>query len=216
MKQFEVIFDYFNEKFFNKQLSAQQFCFDISKKYTMRWSDNQIIIGFEFISLNEYEVLLSIIHEMIHIDNFSNRIEDVGINQYHKKQFMQVALDLGFYVIKHKCQGWSIISPVPPRNITNHMSVKFPNAISNRQLKTIIDEIKFDKKEFKKTVDEILHAITNAPANKTFFLKYKCDCPEPHNSIRSGRRPLGAQKIHPSAACRLCGSNYVCVSQLVD
>lgn len=216
MKQFEVIFDYFNQKCFNNQLPTQQFCLDISKKYIMRWSDNQITIGLEFVSLNEYEIILSILHEMIHLSNYLNRIEDVGINQYHKKQFLQVALDLGFYVIKHKCQGWSIISPVPPRNIMNQMSVKTPLANLNLQLKTMLKDIKYDKNDFKQTVDSIAQIIVNAPASKTFFLKYKCNCPEPHNSIRSGRRPIDAQKSHPSAVCRLCGQSFVCVSEIPD
>lgn len=216
MKPFEVIYNYFNNSFFQNKLPLAEFSFDVSKKYPMRWVDGCIIIGSEFVSLNEYEIVLSIIHEMIHIYNDVNRIEDVGINQYHKKQFLELALQLGFFVIKHKSQGWSIISPIPPRNAINSISVKCPMQTRNKILIENISNLDLDKKEFKQIIKNIYASIVNTPASKTFFLKYQCKCPEPHNSIRSGRRPIGDQKNHPNAMCKLCGNDFICVSEIPD
>jgi len=216
MKQFEVIYSYFNNSLFNNELPRQEFIFDINKKFPLRWDKSNIIIGAEFLSLNAYEFFISIIHEMIHIKSHQAGLDDLGINQYHKKDFLKMALNLGFFVIKHKSQGWSIISPISPRNATNCIAVKSPNVNRNCSLLDVLSNVNYNVQEFKNQVKDLHDAIIKNPPSKTFFLKYQCQCPDPHNSIRSGRRPNGAGMEHPDAMCKTCGSDYLCVSDLPD
>ena len=211
MKNFEVVFDGLNASLFGGEIPGAKFTFDISKKFAMRWDQESVVIGSEFVSLNCLDFLIALVHEMVHMQCRRLRLDDLGINQYHKKDFMSVALSLGFFVVKHKSQGWSIISPVAPRNTTNSLAVKVPVADSNRALCETLDNIKFDREGFKRDMATLQTAIMQNPPSKTFFLKYVCGCPEPHNSIRSGRRPLSG-KNHPAAMCKSCGADYVCVS----
>lgn len=228
MKQFEVIYGYFNSALFSNGLPQQEFIFDVNKKFPLRWDKRNIVIGSEFVSLNAYEFFISIIHEMIHIKSYETGLDDLGINQYHKKDFLTTALDLGFFVIKHKSQGWSIISPIAPRNAiatrnaiakrnaTNCVTVKSPSITRNSSLLDVLSNVNFDFEEFRNQVKNLHDLIIKNPPSKTFFLKYQCLCPEPHNSIRSGRRPSGSGMQHPDAMCKTCGSDYHCVSELPD
>ena len=211
MKQFEALYDHLNKCLFKGEMPPPKFTFDISKKFAMRWDRDSIVIGSELVSLNGFDFLISLAHEMIHIQCDRLRLEDLGINQYHKKDFMNVALSLGFFVVKHKSQGWSIISPVAPRNTTNSLAVKIPSADSNRALAETLETCRLDRESFRREMASLQEAILQSPPSKTFFLKYVCGCPEPHNSIRSGRRPLSKNQ-HPDAMCKTCGADYVCVS----
>ena len=216
MRQFEVIYNYFNHALFNDNLPNQEFKLDVNKKFALRWDKKDIVIGSEFVSLNIYEFYVSVIHEMIHIRCHQSGLNDLGINQYHKKDFLKIALDLGFFVIKHNSQGWSIISPIPPRNAINCIAVKAPNATRNCSLLDVLSDVDCNLQELRTEIESLHHSIISNPPSKTFFLKYQCSCPEPHNSIRSGRRPLGVGMEHPDAMCKTCGSDYLCVSELPD
>ena len=216
MKQFEVIYNYFNNALFNNNLPFQEFKLDANKKFPLRWDRQHIIIGSEFVSLNTFEFFILLIHEMVHIKCHEFGLDDLGINQYHKKDFLKLALDLGFFVIKHKSQGWSIISPIAPRNAVNCIAVKSPNSIRNYALFDILSNIDCNFQELKNELDSIYRVIRGNPPSKTFFLKYRCRCPEPHNSIRSGRRPVGNNREHPDAMCKTCRSDYLCVSELPE
>ena len=52
--------------------------------------------------------------------------------------------------------------------------------------------------EAKKDVERII----SKSKTRQYFLKYICNCPEPHNSIRSGRRSLNVN-------CGECGYKFV-------
>ena len=215
MKSFDDVFDFLNEKLFNSNLSKPTFKVDIAKKYAMRIENRHIVFGCEFVALNDYEIFLSLLHEMIHLTNNQNNLKDTGINQYHKKEFLKAGIKLGFFVIKHKSQGWSILSPIPPRNTTNKILVKEPEFNDNKNLIDILSSINISK-ELRLSIKEIQTEILKNPPSKTYFIKYQCQCPEPHNSIRSGRRPIGRTQSHPDAMCKTCKSDYMCVSTIDD
>ena len=213
MRQFKAIFDHFNSIFFQGSLSQPKYELDVSKKYAIRWDClDTIIFGCEFVSLNSFEIKLGILHEMLHMQNKISGAIDIGINQYHKKEFLNAALNIGLHVVKHKNQGWSIISPFPPRNTVNSVSAKSPTLVKSRILMDTFSNITIDSQEFKREVKDICDSILRNPPSKTFFLKYQCRCPEPHNSIRSGRRPMGNPPTHPDAMCKTCRFDYICTS----
>lgn len=42
-----------------------------------------------------------------------------------------------------------------------------------------------------------------------YFMKYQCKCKPPHNSIRSGCRPDGPNRLN--IICKDCGQPFTCV-----
>jgi hypothetical protein len=214
--EYENAFKYFNALFFKDRLRLPKFQFDATKKFAMRCSEDELTIGSEIINCSIFESLINLLHEMIHMHNSKRQIVDLGINQYHKKEFLHVGLELGFFVIKHRRQGWCLLSTFMPRNVTYKANVKVPDAEDNRKLIDSISTILQNRSSFCKDYRYFNSQIERLSPPKPFLLKYQCCCAAPHNSIRSGRRPVMPSNSHPSAMCKACGSDFICTSKLPD
>ena len=210
--ELDRIFMIFNKAFFGGNLEPITYTIQPKKKFSLRWLNESMVIGAEFIDLEHTEILSLILHEMVHISNHQNRLLDVTTNQYHNKNFLKTALDVGFVVIKHKTQGWSITSTMYPRNVVEKAFVKCPNKDIFRLRNNIFDSTIIDKQLLKTGCVDIKNRIKNEKPTKNFFLKYQCNCTPPHNSIRSGRRPDGPNA--PNLMCLDCRSIFQCVTDL--
>ena len=216
VSELERIFGILNKELFGGELEPVHFTFQLKKKISLRWMADldRLVIGADFSNLELEDVPVVILHEMIHISNHQKRLPDVTANQYHNKNFLKVAVDVGFVVIKHKTQGWAITSMVYPRNVVQHVYIKRPCKVASQRLNKIFDSIVLDKKAFKAGLADIRDRIRVEKPTKTYFLKYQCNCPPPHNSIRSGRRPDGPNTLN--IQCMNCRTQFECVTQLDD
>lgn len=212
--EFQEAFQTLNQSLFENVLTPVNFSIQPKKKYTIKYLQDQnlIIIGSEFIKIDNCDILPQLLHEMIHVFFSQKGIEDVTANQYHTiKHFLAKALSVGLVVIKHKSQGWSITSPVAPRNVVEKEFIKMPIKASVQARVEAFAKISLDKNIIAKCQSEIKKLVEKEKPTKEFFLKYVCNCPPPHNSLRSGRRPDGANALN--IVCLNCRSKFVCISK---
>jgi len=203
-----------NRELFDGSLSSVNFSVLPKKKFSFKFlhEQNCIVIGGEFPKLDRCDILPQLLHEMVHIFNFQKNIEDVTANQYHTiKHFLPIALSVGLIAIKHKSQGWSITSPISPRNVVEKEFVRYPELSAIKKRSDTFDSILFDKSLISKAQAEIKLRAADGKPTKTFFLKYVCNCPPPHNSIRSGRRPDGINALN--IVCMNCRSRFICMEK---
>lgn len=214
ISELERIFGVLNQTLFGGELEPVSFTLQPKKKVSLRWMPDAegVVIGADFSKLEYGEIPGAMLHEMIHISNHQKGKPDVTTNQYHNKNFLEAALEVGLVVIKHKTQGWAITSTVYPRNVVERVYIKRPNKDAIRQRNDAFDSIDMDKLIFKAGRADVRERVKNEKPTKTYFLKYQCNCLPPHNSIRSGRRPDGPNA--PNIQCCDCRSQFVCVSEL--
>ena len=210
------VFSVFNRFFFSNTLHEPVFHLQVKKKFSIRWvvDIKAFVIGGDFIKTKKDEIPDIILHEMIHAFNSQNNIVDVTLNQYHNKFFVNIALQLGFIVIKHKNQGWSITTRSYPRNATEKLFIKKPKiqAVNSREL--AFKDLDLNVENLRNLKKHIKDKIKGELPVKNFFLKYECLCPPPHNSVRSGRRPDGPNRLN--LVCQDCKAELSCVSDIED
>lgn len=208
-----LAFDNLNLMLFEGKLNKVKFAFRVKKKCCIKYDcDNQIFyLGSEITDCDINDIPNLLLHEMIHAYNHQNIIKDVTANQYHNKHFLATALEVGLIVLKHRTQGWGITLDYPPRNVINDSNIKTPDPQVLKKRIAAYNTIKFSESNFELARNYIFEQIRsqNQPT-KLFQLKYKCKCPEPHNSIRSGRRPDGNNPL--TIRCLDCQSIFVCES----
>lgn len=190
------IFSQFNKTFFKNSIRNIDFKLNNKIKQTCFWNKKELQIGSNFFC--EKDFFISFLHELIHIHNFQKKIIDVGTNSYHNKSFLEKALDKGFFTIKHKTQGWSILSLNCPRNVLFKGFCSFPNFENNKNLILFIENLDFDFQDLKSN-------FAFKTQQKKYTYKYTCRCPM-HNSIRSGRDPFGNNPLE--AKCLRCNSKF--------
>lgn len=203
-----------NKNLFEGTLNPVNFSVMPKRKFAIKfiYEENTIVIGGEFSKLDREDILPQLLHEMVHVFNFQRGYEDVTANQYHTtKHFLPAALRAGLIVIKHKSQGWAITCTVPPRNIIDKEFVRKPDCQIIQKRDQAFSQILFDKSLFAKIQEEIKNRVNDSKPTKNFFLKYVCNCPPPHNSIRSGRRPDGINALN--ILCMNCRSKFICISE---
>jgi hypothetical protein len=212
--ELEKTFQILNDSLFEGKIKPVSFSVQIKKKTSLKWTSelNSIIIGGDILKLELKEIPGILLHEMIHIFNVQQQVVDVTTNQYHNKSFLQLALGVGFYVIKHKTQGWAITGTIFPRNVIQRDYIKRPTKEKRKLRNETFNSIQFDVSAFKLGQADIREKIKLEKPTKTFFLKYQCNCPPPHNSIRSGRRPDGPNALN--IQCQNCRSQFECVTDL--
>jgi len=212
--ELERIFGVLNQALFGGELEPVSFAFQPKKKVSLRWMPDVegMVIGADFSKLEYGEIPGVMLHEMIHISNQQKGLPDVTTNQYHNKNFLELALEVGLVVIKHKTQGWAITSTVYPRNVVERIYIKRPNKEAIRRRNDAFDSIVMDKAIFKAGRADMRERVKSEKPTKTYFLKYQCNCPPPHNSIRSGRRPDGPNALN--IQCQNCRSHFECVTEL--
>jgi hypothetical protein len=202
--ELEKLYAHLNAGLFEKTLPSPAFVLQPDKKVVFKFSPTAVAmtVGAGFVSVkNEYDLACHFLHEMVHISNVASGIEDCTSNQYHNKHFLHAALAVGLYVYRHKTQGWSVT------HLNESAPGEFqcpPTAARDRLHKLLqtlpitMDVIRGVQKQMKG------HLRDNKP--KPCFLKYVCDCPPPHNSVRSGRRPDSSNA--PLIKCERCGGRF--------
>lgn len=216
LEELKRIFLILNKSLFHGDLQPVPFTIQTKKKISLRWmlDAKAIVLGADFPKLEYSEVLSVLTHEMIHVLNYQAGTQDVTTNQYHNKTFLEGALSVGFYVIKHKTQGWSITSTIYPRNVVDKFYIKRPDKELVKIRNTAFESAVLDQSLFNAGRLDIRDRIRSEKPVKTYFLKYECNCPPPHNSIRSGRRPDGPNALN--IQCMNCKSQFECVTELEE
>ena len=219
LTELERVYELLNEKLFEGSLKPANIVIgrgaDYPKrKVTLRYFNDSknLVVGADFHSLDYGDLPLALLHEMIHIKNDQAEVVDCTTNHYHNKAFLIAALAVGLVVIKHKTQGWALTTTMYPRNVVEKKFISKPTKETSIRLAEVFALIKFDKTIFKQARSEIRQRSKEDKPSKTYFLKYVCNCPPPHNSIRSGRRPDGPNALN--IQCQDCHSTFVCITEL--
>jgi len=196
-----------NKKLFNGELPKPKFEVDISSKTVFRYRGEQrdeIIIGTGFVTIEKDEILDALLHVMIHVFNYRRGIEDCTTNQYHKLEFTEVALKVGLTVMKSPSRGWGLTTS-KKKHWEDKEDVRHPHSVNVSRRHDAYRRVKFDADRLTAFQESIQQKI-DSTGKKHFLLKYICRCPPPHNSIRSGRRPTGSNRLN--IKCNKCGSKF--------
>lgn len=196
-----------NKGLFGGKLPNTKFRVDASSKSAFRYRGQQsedIVVGAGFATIEKNNVLDGLLHVMVHIYNYNKGVEDCTTNQYHKKAFAERALTAGLSVIKSPSRGWGVTTS--HRSVwENEDDVRHPTPENVKRRHASYEKVKLDSKKLR-VFQEQLEAHMNSIRKKQFQLKYVCRCEPPHNSIRSGRRPTGRNRLNIS--CNKCGSRF--------
>jgi len=196
-----------NRKLFSGELPKPKFQLDLSSKSVFRYRGEQgeeIIIGTGFVTIERDEILDALLHVMVHVFNFQRGIEDCTTNQYHKLEFTEVALKVGLTVVKSSSRGWGLTTS-KKKHWEESEYVRHPSTVNLSCRHEAYQKIKFDPEKLT-VYQESLQRQIDSTGKKHFLLKYICRCPPPHNSIRSGRRPTGPNRLN--IKCVKCGSKF--------
>lgn len=206
--EIESAFNHFNKHLFHNKLEKIPVVINPKRKVDLKFvpDSNSILIGYEIFSVHYEDLPSLLLHEMIHVSNFQSKIVDVTTNQYHNKNFCAKAVDVGFIVLRHKAQGWSITTTELPRNIVDENKVQKPNVKVFAAREKAFQNFPLCKISFSDCKKYIKSQASKGKTPKIFQLKYECKCPPPHNSIRSGRRPDGNNPLN--ILCRDCMSVF--------
>ena len=194
-----------NKGLFGGKLPKPSFRVDPSSKSAFRFRGQQsddIIIGLGFTTIDKGKIPDALLHVMVHVSNFIKGIDDCTTNQYHKREFTEAALNVGLTVLKSSSRGWGITTS-KKADWLGRDDVRFPVDVSRRC--EAYKKIKIDGEKLRVFQEELQTQISSV-RKKQFLLKYVCKCSPPHNSIRSGRRPVGDNRLN--ATCNKCGHRY--------
>jgi hypothetical protein len=197
----QKLFVEFNERHFGRQLIEPVFRVDVKKRFTFRFLPQkyEFVIGSMFVKLTWTQMWIEFFHEMIHMKNFFDGVTDHTANQYHNHEFADTALSVGFYVLKHPTKGWGVLEIDSPKM----GEFQSPTSDAREYLELTFERTSFYSETLSLARRQIREA-TGKP--KQFQLKYICNCPHPHNTIRSGRRPDGKHPL--KATCNICHHPY--------
>lgn len=209
IKELARMYRVFNKEFFDNALATPKFAIEPNRKFAFRYDANADVlqIGAGAANLGVGDFQTAFLHELVHTSNAQQGISDLTANQYHNKNFLDLALAVGLICIRHKNQGWSITTTVYPRNVVDSSSVRKPEEATATRRREIFEKNRPDQSTLRQFRSRI-KSLKQDRTSKTFQLKYVCGCPPPHNSIRSGRRPDGANPLR--IQCHDCGEDFVC------
>ena len=203
-KEIDRAFAVFNTMLFDKTLQKPEFVFQPKKKVVFRFDPEtyQLIVGGDLVRVDCNALLLHLLHEMVHISNYTNGVIDCRSNQYHNKEFMLAAVKVGLTCIRHRNYGW-----VTSVTTSGGDSIIPEESLIERRVEAF-EKIKLDKVVLRQAKIEF-GSLAKRNRQSIYFLKYECNCPPPHNSIRSGRRPDGDHPLN--IVCQDCKSSFECV-----
>jgi len=205
-----AIFDTLNDKVFSHALTVSSFGLDISRSLVCRWSPdlNSMVLGLAAASSTLYEIKIAVVHEMLHLLNAQNRLQDESVNQYHNKHFAISATRAGLCCVRHRKNGWSLLSLTPPCNVVDRSAIKLPSPAANETIAAAFSEVPVTRQDWNIACRAIRRSLQQAVPARVFQHKYICECPPPHNSVRCGRRPNGQHA--PDITCNRCGAKFTC------
>lgn len=197
------IFDFFNVSLFESKLENPLFQIKPDRTTIFYFvKPNQLEIGSLFGTASSDQVIDDLLHCMIHMKNYQIRLPDYTVNQYHNQHFANQATDIGMTVQKYKSRGWATASVSSHVDVCNFL---MPDEEQQRILWKLVSSIKFPKKTFL-NFQSAIRSVAKSKSSRQFLLKYTCKCKPPHNTIRSGRRPDGANPL--DITCNLCGEKF--------
>lgn len=207
-----AVFDTLNQGLFERSLSIRSFGVDPAKPAVCRWvaEAGELLAGHLAISASLYAFKVSVLHEMLHVHNAANNVQDESVNNYHNKNFAVSAALIGLYCVRHKKHGWSLLSLAPPCNVIHKSAVRAPRAAANARLIEAFDAVQVGRKEWNAACRAMRRAVQQMVPGRIFQHKYVCQCPPPHNSVRCGRRPDGHHA--PDISCNRCKAKFICES----
>ena len=205
LKELEKVFHHFNQEFYYGRLIMPVHIIQVDKKVAVRYmSDSHCMaVGSKFSKCSNLELIEIYLHELVHLSNAQKRVVDVTTNQYHNKEFLAGAIAVGFHVMRHKTQGWSLTTFQRPMRVNT--DYQGPTPARELARKKIIEGLDLSEEVLEEGRDHLL-ALSNGNKPRACFLKYVCDCPPPYNSVRSGRRPDSPHA--PKITCQNCGSRF--------
>src|SRR5690554_5393873 len=126
-KELHKAYDLINKRFFNNELPVVAITIQSSgtRKLSMGWCTTKEIWGDkegkykmyeinltpEFLDLNFHETMDTLMHEMVHLYNIINNVQDVSRGgTYHNKKFKEESEKRGFYYESNepdKKYGWT-------------------------------------------------------------------------------------------------------------
>lgn len=122
--ELERCFDFFNKKLYGGKLlrpiitiqtagrmNAYGWFAREAWRVTKRGQVPEINMCAEWLTRKPIEVLSTLVHEMVHLDNWQKEIKDCNQNQYHNKRFMVAAQAIGFEVEKSDRYGYAHTKP---------------------------------------------------------------------------------------------------------
>jgi hypothetical protein len=204
IKELQRAFDVLNAHLFAGNLKMPDFVFIPKKKVVLRYMPDttQMVLGGDMGVVDVQDFLVHLLHEMVHVSNFSKGVIDCRSNQYHNKEFMQAAVEVGLICVRHRNQGWVTTTSYKGDNAVTPSS----EAVERRV--AAFAAVNFDKDVLKQAKSQLTQ-LTKRRRQAIYFLKYECQCPPPHNSIRSGRRPDGDHPLN--IKCLECNAKFECV-----
>ena len=110
--ELERCFNHLSEGLFDSRLRTPTFTIQPEKKVILRFMPESyhILVGSEFATASVEGICESLLHEMVHIWNLYKKVVDCTSNQYHNRKFLDAALHVGLYVLRHKTKGWGVTS----------------------------------------------------------------------------------------------------------
>jgi len=195
--ELERLFATFNCELFEGRLKLPTISVHPEKQIDFQFvpATYQLLVGNKIAEFNLNEILEAFLHAMVHIEVAAKR-------NYHSKKFLAAALEVGFYVTYTDGHGWDKTTFEAPRNPL--LRIMFPGGNERNRLQEVVSKIRVNES----ALYEMQQDMKNRKV-KPFLLKYECGCPPPHNSIRSGRRPDGANPIN--IRCCTCNQLFRCV-----
>lgn len=210
ISELSKVYDALNKELFDAQLPHPVFRIDLTSKEAFRYRGDhsrKISIGSGFISIPANRIPDALLHVMVHIFNFGKNVEDCSPNQYHKRSFLNEALNKGFSVVKTSTRGWGVTTSFHADWLEKDLEIKHPTPAKAARLRQLYATINIDSDALQSFQEELKTQLAASKPKRRFLLKYSCGCLPPHNCIRSGRRPDGPHQL--DITCNLCGNKFV-------
>jgi hypothetical protein len=204
----ERTFRYFNKHLFGNGLPSPLVIITFDRKVGIKYRPGtfELALGSGIEKWTPSQFVCEMLHEMLHLYNNQRGVTDCTSNQYHNQEFVNVALEVGFYVGKHRTRGMACTSFEP----IDEEHVRVPDTAVNQRLNFLVERLRFNG-DILKCIQKTLKAHRRATPSKTFLVKWVCQCPAPHNCIRSGRRPDGPNPLQ--VKCMKCDSMFTAAKE---
>lgn len=193
--ELQTIYDRFNNDLFGGTLAVSPFALNTRRNCIFRFDPStfHMVMGSQFERVGLRDIMDAMLHQMCHINCRLNGISECTSNSYHNRKFREQALAVGL-ICGCNHHGWRKTTSVAATLTEGLREIAYPDqAVFNKR-----EEIYLGLMENvnKGKIEGAKRDLEGRQLKKSFFLKYVCGCPGPHNSIRSGRRPDGKNRLN--------------------